>query len=208
MGTSERRERERQKVRAEILDEARKLFAAEGYEAVTMRRIAEAIEYSPTAIYLHFKDKETLVRELCQEDFASLAKVFQRIARDSDPIERLRKIGMAYVDFGLQHPNHYRLMFMTNRPHSEEPEKMGKGNPEEDAYAFLVATVADAIEKGLLKPHLKDAHLVAQAAWAGVHGVISLHLAKKDDPWVDWRPPKRTAALVVDSTIAGLLREG
>jgi AcrR family transcriptional regulator len=206
MGIVERREREKAEVRTKILDAARELFAKEGYEAVTMRRIADAIEYSPTAIYLYFPDKETLVRELCDEDFASLAKAFQKIAKEPDPLERLRKIGMAYVEFGVENPNHYRLMFMTPRAH-EDSKGIEKGNPEEDAYAFLVATVAEAIEKGRLRPELKDPHLVAQAAWAGVHGVISLHLAKENDPWVEWRPARKTAALVVDATIDGLARK-
>ena len=99
MGINERREREREEVRGKILDAARDLFARDGYEAVTMRKIAEAIEYSPTAIYLHFKDKESLVRELCMGDFDSLARAFQRIAREPDPLERLRKVGLAYADF-------------------------------------------------------------------------------------------------------------
>jgi AcrR family transcriptional regulator len=72
MGTLQRRERERNEVRSLIMDTARRLFAAEGYHAVSMRRIADAIEYSPTAIYVHFKDKDSLIRELCAEDFGSL----------------------------------------------------------------------------------------------------------------------------------------
>jgi AcrR family transcriptional regulator len=211
MGINERREREREEVRGRILDAARELFARDGYEAVTMRKIAEAIEYSPTAIYLHFKDKESLVRELCLADFDSLAKAFQRIAREPDPLERLRKVGLAYADFALEHPNHYRLMFMTPHPapvKDDEAVAQRKGNPEADAYAFLLATVAEAIEKGLLRPELKDPHLVAQAAWAGVHGVVSLHVAKGEDPWIDWRPLKKTVALVVDSFTRGISREG
>ena len=82
MGITERREREKEEVRGRILDAARDLFARDGYDAVTMRKIAEAIEYSPTAIYLHFKDKDTLVRELCNADFDSLARAFQKIARE------------------------------------------------------------------------------------------------------------------------------
>jgi len=211
MGITERREREREEVRGRILDAARDLFARDGYEAVTMRKIAEAIEYSPTAIYLHFKDKESLVRELCLSDFDSLAKAFQRIAREPDPLERLKKVGLAYADFALEHPNHYRLMFMTPHPaqtKDDEATALRRGNPEADAYAFLVGTIAEAIEKGLLRPELKDAHLVAQAAWAGVHGVISLHVAKCNDPWVDWRPLKKTVALVVDAFSRGIAREG
>lgn len=209
MGIAERREREREEVRGRILDAARDLFARDGYEAVTMRKIAEAIEYSPTAIYLHFKDKDALVRELCLADFDSLAKAFQRIAREPDPLERLKKSGLAYADFAQEHPNHYRLMFMTPHPapaHDDEAMARRKGNPEADAYAFLVGTVAEAIEKGLLRPELKDPHLVAQAAWAGVHGAISLHVAKGADPWLDWKPLKKTVALVVDSFSRGISR--
>lgn len=209
MGITERREREKEEVRGRILDAARDLFARDGYDAVTMRKIAEAIEYSPTAIYLHFKDKDTLVRELCNADFDSLARAFQKIAREKDPLERLRKVGLAYADFAVEHPNHYRLMFMTPHPAATKDDEAAacrRGNPEADAYAFLVATVSEAIEKGLLLPELKDPHAVAQAAWAGVHGVISLHVAKANDSWVDWRPLKRTVALVVDSFTRGVSR--
>ena len=209
MGITERREREKEEVRGRILDVARDLFARDGYEAVTMRKIAEAIEYSPTAIYLHFKDKESLVRELCLGDFDSLAKAFQRIAREPDPLERLKKIGLAYADFALEHPNHYHLMFMT--PHQipeKDDEEMAKrkGNPEADACAFLVHTVAEAIERGQLRPELKDPQIVAQAAWAGVHGVVSLQLAKGHDGWIDWKPLKKTVTLVVEAFSRGISR--
>ena len=206
MGIRERREREKQEVRTAILDAARDLFARDGYEAVTMRKVADAIEYSPTAIYLHFPDKESLVRELCLCDFQSLAKAFQRIAREPDPLERLRRSGLAYVDFALANPNHYRLMFMTPHPvpKGEDLASLGKGNPEEDAWAFFRGTVAEAIAAGRLRPELTDPDLVGQALWAGVHGVTALDIAKKDDPWVDWRPLKKTAALVIDGLIRGL----
>ena len=145
MGINERREREKEAVRTKILDAARALFASEGYEAVTMRRIALAIEYSPTALYLHFKDKESLIRDLCMTDFGSLARAFLKIAKEKDPLERLRKIGHAYVGFASEHPNHYRLMFMTPALNAAEIKgdglaEMEKGNPEEDAYASVSYT--------------------------------------------------------------------
>ncbi len=209
MGINERRERERKAVRKKILEAARELFVAEGYDAVTMRRIAEAIEYSPTAIYFHFKDKETLIRELCREDSASLAKAFNAIAKEPDPLERLKKIGTAYLDFGVRHPNSYRLMFMNKSKLKEDDlAGMGHGKQEEDGYAFLVATVGEAIGKGLLRGQLSDPHLVAQAFWSAGHGVVALHLAKRDDPWVDWRPLEETAELISTSMINGLKREG
>jgi AcrR family transcriptional regulator len=210
LGTTERRERERQELKTRILDAARELFAEEGYDAVTMRRIAEKIEYSPTAIYFHFRDKDALMRELCDEDFGALAGQFQKIARIADPIDRLRQIGRAYVAFGISHRNHYRLMFMTPHPAAMKPEgsRWTRGNPEEDAYAFLKATVAEAIEAGRLRPEFRDADLVSQIVWAGTHGVVSLHIAKSEDEWVDWRNATATAHAQIEVMMRGLTCEG
>ena len=208
MGTLERRERERQELRTRILDAARELFAEEGYDAVPMRRIAERIEYSPTAIYFHFRDKLALLRELCDEDFGALAQEFQKIARIADPIDRLRSIGRAYVGFALTHRNHYRLMFMTPHPEAMKPEdsRLKRGNPEEDAYAFLRATVSAAIAAGRLRAEFNDPDLVSQIVWAGTHGVVSLHIAKCKDAWVDWRDPLATAHAQIEVLIRGLSR--
>ena len=208
MGITERRERERQAVRDKILDAARELFVAEGYDAVTMRKIAEKIEYSPTAIYFHFRDKEALLQELCDTDFAALAGEFQKIAEVGDPIERLRQIGHAYVSFALGYPNHYRLMFMTPHPAPmrSEDSRLTRGNPEEDSYAFLKGTVAQAIAAGHLRPEYTDADLVSQMVWAGTHGVVSLQIAKCNDDWVEWRDARTTAHELIEVMIRGLVR--
>lgn len=206
MGTKERRERERQEVREKILEAARDLFASEGYEAVTMRKIADRIEYSPTAIYLHFKDKEAVVRELCELDFLALAQEFGGIAAIADPVERIRAAGLAYADFGVRHPNHYRLMFMTPHPHhADEETPIEKGNPDEDAYAFLLGAVGEAIAQGRFRPGAGDPELIAQTLWAAIHGVVSLQITKADDPWCEWQPlPDRTGAMM-DLLLRGLL---
>ncbi len=210
MGTLERRERERQELRGRILDAARELFVEQGFEAVTMRKIADRIEYSPTAIYFHFRDKQTLLRELCDADFAALAQEFRKIAAIADPVDRLREIGRAYVGFALDCPNHYRLMFMTPKPAGmrAEDSRIARGNPEEDAYAFLRATVAEAIAGRRLRPEFDDADLVSQMVWAGTHGVVSLQIAKKDDDWVEWRDARTTAHDLIEVMIRGLVREG
>jgi AcrR family transcriptional regulator len=208
MGVAERRERERQEIREKILDAARELFAEMGYEAVTMRRIAEKIEYSPTAIYFHFQDKTALLRALCDEDFGALARHFQSIARIADPIERLRNIGAAYVEFGLAHPNPYRFMFMTPRPPmSPEESALERGNPEQDAYAFLKATIEEGLAQKRFRPELGDAELLSQVVWEAVHGVISLQIAKCNDGWINWKPVRESAALVVEALIRGLTGE-
>lgn len=205
MGIQERRDRERQEVRDKILDAARELFASQGYDAVTMRGIAEKIEYSPTAIYLHFADKEALLHEICDADFRALARSFQAIGRISDPIERLRAIGLAYSDFGLTHPNHYRLMFMTPHPPvTGDDVTLRKGNPEEDAYAFLRATIVEALAAGRFRPEFTDAEELSQIVWAGVHGVVSLWIAKRNDGWIEWHDVRTNASKIVDAMIRGL----
>ena len=120
MGTSERRERQRLEMRSKILTAARELFVEHGYDAVTMRKIAEKIEYTPTAIYFHFKDKEALTRALCAEDFQAFNETFRPLAKIKDPVERVAKTGEAYIRFGIDHPNHYRWIFMTPHPEHEE----------------------------------------------------------------------------------------
>lgn len=207
MGSSERRERERLKVRGKILDAARKLFIQQGYDAVTMRKIAKRIEYSPTAIYAHFADKEALMRELCTEDFQALATAFQKVAAIEDPVERLRQTGRAYVDFALRYPNHYRLMFMTPRPPDVNADEEGKGDVQRDAYAFVVAVVEDAMAKGAFKKEWKDAELLAQVLWAGMHGVVALHLIHSEDKWVDLRPLEATAQAMSQAVYQGILRQ-
>ena len=209
MGVKERREREKSETRDKILDAARELFVTDGYEGVSMRRVAEKIEYSPTAIYVYFADKQELFHELCQQDYARLAEVFQSSAMSSDPIERLKQIGRTYVEFGMNYPNHYRFMFMTPHPPMEPNEEECKtmGNPELDAYAFLKWAVQQAISAECLRAELVDAELVSQTLWAAVHGVVSLNIAKSKDPWVDWRPVQDRAETMLDVTMRGLLRE-
>ena len=205
MGPKERREREREEIRSRILDAARELFASEGVDSVTMRRIAERIEYSPTAIYFHFKDKEALLAELCDCDFRAFARGFNEIARIADPVERLRAAGRAYVEFGLSNPSHYRLMFMT--PKATEASTIAKGNPEEDAYAFLKGIVAELMATGRFRDEVTDLELAVQVIWSGVHGLVSLEIAKCNDEWVDWRPVEARLELMVGMILKGLLKE-
>jgi AcrR family transcriptional regulator len=210
MGVKERRERAKSETRDKILDAARELFITHGYEGVSMRKVAEMIEYSPTTIYVHFADKQDLFHQLCQEDFARLAEVFQSSSMPLDPLERVREIGRLYVEFGIRYPNHYKLMFMTPHPPTEldEQDQEIKGNPESDAYAFLKLTVEQAMKAAIFREGITDADLICQTLWAAVHGVISLHIAKRNDEWVDWRPIEERTALMLDAVLRGLVEDG
>src|SRR5438046_3738793 len=118
VGVKERREREKEVLRQEILDAARDLFIKEGYENVSMRKVAEKIEYSPTTIYLYFESKADLLYYICEETFSRLLKKLESLGEESsDPLVCLRKGLRAYIEFGLKHPNHYKVTFIAHPEH-------------------------------------------------------------------------------------------
>ena len=202
-----RRERQKAETRQAILDAARDLFVTDGVEATTMRAIAARIGYTPTAIYHHFRDKDSLIVELCMADFTSLGQAMYKIGRIEDPVERLRRMGMAYTDFALDNPSQYRFMFMTSL---KQPMLDGFGNvmksPDEDAYGFLLQTVTEGIEQGLYRPELNDPPELAQMFWGGIHGIISLWFTHCNDPHIVFRDPRETVRTMCDAMIRGSLR--
>ncbi len=206
MPSFERRQRERAETRQKILDAARRMFVQRGYEATTMRAIAATIGYTPTAIYHHFEDKDALVAELSNLDFRAFAQALRDIGAVADPVERLGKMGRAYVAFAVAHPMHYQFLFIMRRP-QRAPKAVGQGDPGENAYAFLRQTCADAIAAGRLRPELRDADELAQIAWGSLHGLVALQIVKGDDPWIHWRDVGKTAAKACDVLIRGLVRE-
>jgi AcrR family transcriptional regulator len=205
MGTIERRDREKLVTRAKIMDAARELFGREGYEAVSMRRIADAIEYSPTAIYVHFRDKQDLFHQICQADFAALAHGLAELQKVPDPIERIRRVGHAYIRFGVLHPNHYRLMFMTpfDLPREMAEADPDRGDVDRDSYALLKQSCKEAIEQNRVRPEYRDADLLAQMFWSAVHGVASLHIVKSKNAWIDWKGVEKLSDAVVESILRG-----
>lgn len=207
MGSLERRKREAQETRRRIMDAARDLFVEKGYDATSMRAIAKKIEYTPTAIYHHFESKDALIAELCARDFLELAARFNNAGRIDDPIERIRRSGEGYVEFALENPNHYRLMFMTPMAHDHELEGITHGDPSQDAYAFLRSSVVEAMEAGRFRPEFEDADQVAQILWGSLHGLVSLHIAKGHDDWVDMGDIRATIARAREVLMRGLLRD-
>lgn len=205
MSSSDRRARERAALADKILAAARELFATHGFEAVTLRKIAERIEYTPAAIYGHFKDKDELVRTLCVRDFDDLAAIVRPMAAIRDPIERMAAVGRAYVRFALEHPNQYRLMFMT--PSGVEPDEEAlerKGDPHRDGYAFLRLAAQEAIDARRIRGGARDAELVTQTVWAAMHGVASIEIAFHGDAWIDWAAIERRVDLMIEVVLAGL----
>jgi AcrR family transcriptional regulator len=201
MGLKERKLRQKKFLRQEILDAASELFVKEGYENVSMRRIAEKIEYSPTTIYLYFKDKAELLEQVCQETFARLSSHLTRIlTQPGDPVERLKRGLLAYVHFGLDNPHHYRATFMMPVPEGFDKEKYKQpDSPGMQTFDFLRRSVYDCIAAERFRN--ADPELISQALWAGVHGITSLLITHEVFPWVE---KEKLISYVVDTLISGV----
>jgi AcrR family transcriptional regulator len=200
MGISERRERERDEVRRKILDAARELFMAEGYDRVTMRRIAEAIEYSPTTIYNHFKDKDDLVNALCHEEFSQLLGALDLRAPAGDPVQWIRQIGAAYAAFGLANPNHYRFMFMTSIRGDHEVSAPGR-----QSFELLRTAVARAIKTGAFVKG--DVDTIAQVLWANIHGAVALLITYQPHQFPGAPPAPDLVDQVLENGLRGFLKK-
>lgn len=202
MGSKQRREREKEELRQEILDAARELFVQEGYENVSMRRIAEKIEYSPTTIYLYFDDKVSLLYAICEETFAKLAKRMETIAKDADdPVRALKKGCRAYVDFGLKYPNHYKVTFINHPEHPRDDKRhLKEQSMGMRAYGNLRAAVEACIKAKKFRETNVDA--VTQMVWAGGHGVASLLITMPGFPWVK---KNELIDLMIDTLVDGLM---
>lgn len=206
MSTADRHERERRAKRALIIDAARELFAQRGIEAVTLREVAQRIEHSTTAIYVHFKDKQDLVDQMVREDFAAFNSALIAAAATRDPLARLGDLGDAYVRFALTMPRHYQLLFMT--PAKATPEHTDADIlPGSEGYELLHSTVGACIAAGLFRPELTDNDGIAQAIWACVHGLVSLLIAMGDVHQFAWRSPARLVELSLGSMVRGMLRD-
>jgi AcrR family transcriptional regulator len=204
LGVKERKLRQKRFLRQEILDAASELFVRDGYENVSMRRIADKIEYSPTTIYLYFKDKAELLEQVCFETFSRLSQHLRGILEQpGDPMERLRRGLIAYVHFGLDNPHHYRATFMMPLPEGFDEEKhKNADSPGMQAFDFLRRIVFDCVSAGNI--HSKDVELTCQTIWCGVHGVTSLLITHEMFPWVG---REQIIESVVDSIVAGVARK-
>jgi AcrR family transcriptional regulator len=195
MTSAARKERKREQQREEILLAARELFLREGHSNFSMRKLANDVGCVPGTLYLYFKDKNDLLATLVEESFEQLMDHLEVPQPDINPLEFLRKIMRAYIDFGLANPDHYYFAFMLPRTTGLE-----KARPRPHrSYALLVKAVRACINRSIIRR--ADAELASQAVWAGIHGVTSLMITIPKFPWADKRA---VTDHVIDSLIEGL----
>ena len=163
-----------------ILDTARHLLVKEGYKNLSMRRIADAIGYSATSIYLHFDSKDALLHALIHEGMMQLHQALEETASrfPKTPGKRLRALCRCFIDFGLENPEYYEIMFQLR------PERMERYPPEKyrqarSNLAFFSQTLQEGSENGIFE--FADAKVVASTIWASLHGTVSLLIAERVD---------------------------
>ncbi len=176
MGIKERKERHREDFKARILEAAKKLFVTHGYEATSIRKIAAEIEFSPTTIYLYYKDKTDIAYALHQEGFRLLRERFAVLEFVDNAFDRLKAMGRAYIQFAVDHPDFYELMFVMKEPmqylqahHPEEEWPEG-----ERVFDGLIQTVEGCKAQGYFAAMPTEE--AAMLSWSVVHGLCSLHI--------------------------------
>lgn len=176
MSIVERKVREREEMRKLIMAKSLELFLEEGIENVTIRRIAEKIEYSPATVYLYFKDKGEIINALHVEGFEKLYSMQVSLNSISDPIERLRQQGRVYIKFALENPGYYDLMFIA-KSIAEDISETNLWDVGERSYQYLRDNVQDCINHGYFGNTNIDA--ASFAMWSIVHGMVSLMIRKR-----------------------------
>ena len=193
----ERRDRQKAELRARLVAAAHELVQEEGYDGLTIRKLAKRVGYAPMSVYSYFADKQDILLALAEDAFATLARRIESQPSD-DPVEALRVVMREYAAFGLGNPNEYRTVFMTEKtrpPEGKTFEEMEADNP---AMKALIDRVEACIAAGKLKG---DPYAIANMLWAVGHGTISLLITFPFHPFGD---PQAFVQRMCDLALAGL----
>jgi len=180
VGITERKQRQREEVRTGILEAAWKLVNEEGWHALSIRKIADAIEYSVPVVYDHFENKDAIIAEFNKKGFEQLGNELRDVrAGYKEPEEQLEAIGTGYWDFAFQNKQYYQLMFSLGVPTCESARKI----PEVSACMDVIqCTIRQIIEK--YQNRLADPYLKFHAFLSMIHGLVSINMigpANKED---------------------------
>lgn len=172
----------------EILAAATALLVAEGYEGVSMRKVAAAVGISSTALYLYFKEKDELLDTICHQVFAQIVPGIEALlARDDEPIVLLREGLRAYLRFGLANPDQYRVVFLTRRPRDDWDHRAPLhhvdrwGQPRVNTFMYLVEGLRRCMEAGQIRQG--DLMSMAETVLAAQHGLLALLILSPEQKW-------------------------
>lgn len=187
--------------RGEILDAAERIFIAEGYEGATIRKIADEVGVSPTALYIHFPDKATILGEIGKRTLQQLlARNRELAAQPHDAATRVRLMLEAYMRWGLAHPNAYQLVYSAPRPLSADMWSADTVDLSVQCYEVFADVVREIGAQGRLRAGA--AETAAQAFWMGCHGVVALICARPNFRWSD---TEELIATTLEALMRGLV---
>lgn len=196
MNKENRSQRQREDLRATILDAARESFLRDGIEQFSMRKLAASIGYSPGTIYLYFENKADIVHALIDEGFVQLLEALDRAHDSEDPTQSLRNKMRAYIDFGRERPHYYHFAFLMPR------DRTGGTIRPHEAFDVLRQAVGRCVEQGQFRS--LDVETTSQTLWATIHGITSLFIVNPEFPWVD---KNELIDEVIETAIRGLRAE-
>jgi len=178
MGITDRKLRQKEEVRSMILDSAWKMVVTEGWPSFSIRKIADAIEYSVPVIYSHFENKDAILLEFNRKGFELLTEALAAAkAGEPDPANQIRKMGRAYWDFAFQNKEYYQLMFGLGIPTCEAVSKI----PALASFSEVILGSIVAMVGSDKKPNF-DPWLKYQSFWSMLHGLVSINMASFSRP--------------------------
>lgn len=187
--------------RAEILDAAERIFVAEGYEGATIRKIADEVGVSSTALYMHFPDKACILHEISHRTIQHLLERNTELAAlPLDPVTRVRKMLEAYVAWGFEHPNAYQLVFATNLPQTPGEQQELTADLAARCYEIFSGVVREIAAAGRLRNGTAES--AAQSLWSACHGVVQLMTIR---PNFEWAPRAEVVGVTLEGLLYGLI---
>ncbi|MCV3243006.1 TetR/AcrR family transcriptional regulator [Mesorhizobium sp. ZC-5] len=192
-----RRERHKAELRSELVAAAHALVKDEGYEGLTIRKLAKRVGYAPMSVYSYFADKQDILLALAEDVFEQLARRAERNLPE-EPLAALRHGMREFAAFGLENPNEYRIIFMTQKPQPADPEMAAELEKKNPALLSMRKCVMACLEAGLLKG---DEHAITTFLWTTTHGAIS---AVINFPQYSFGPGQDYADAVIELALAAI----
>lgn len=179
MGIQERRQIQQEQQRAMILEESWRIVESEGWNALSIRRIADAIKYSIPVVYRHFSSKDDLVLVFTKQGYGLLERQLSLAGQQSaDPRENLRYIARAYAKFAYEHSRFYQLMFGLGMPTCEQLQDVEEMKRVGDIIAGGVSDVIESTQVNKLCPP-EDLHLKGRTFWSLLHGLMAMNVVSE-----------------------------
>jgi AcrR family transcriptional regulator len=176
MGITDRKLRQKEEVRASILDTAWEMVVTEGWQSFSIRKVADAIEYSVPVIYSHFENKDAIMLEFNRKGFQLLAEALARAKMGKDkPADQIRAMGRAYWDFAFENKEYYQLMYGLGIPTCAIAEKIPALKDLTEVIITSIVAMAEPGKKPTFDPWLKY-----QSFWSMLHGLVSINMVSPE----------------------------